>query len=595
MDPVRVAGTLWNVLYYLAGAVSRFLRPGPFNITSHDLLQESMAERGFGGDAHTAGVCQDQSDEVAREPSAPLPARAGEKTQNAATEGEENLPADHRPTDEQTSDVNGEDDAPTRATEMDAATIAVHLNHRADGSERQIKSTNVNGRSDAVTGERVGADEDASEEEAEAEPAREIGEAFANLPSRECDAEPFARGNKTQVFLPVEKSEENPTRRDSREEAAGRPKGPAGETEATRATSKTGVQLPEGESAASDAEDLQGGAEALASETGWGPLGFSRDEERMGAGGGLGGCSLKPESCAVREQRSEEVTKYAKDPLVSKVKRGLNETPTARDLRTTRTEETTLCSDGRRREALLDTSARPEGHFDSKQDDFSNESRYDAESFSIISSPESGFSDRSFGESRAAAFALEQEVLEMKSLEIPKSDSEEEAASFSGEQTIAPSADEPECQLEPSGSLLNFAPQRSRMAVKNPRVRPPKDRRSLLQRPSAPAASSPPPQPPSKIPVGVHVLGGFRLGIQLPGLGAAFPVAKKLPPMGSENSAGSRAPHRQEAELKAAPKADAAKQAGGPPGPKWMPPRQAGLGNPFMSELKTKLKKATKN
>ncbi|XP_019739066.1 uncharacterized protein LOC109523971 isoform X2 [Hippocampus comes] len=580
MDPARVAGTLWDVLYYLAAAVNRFLRPGPFNITSHDLLQESTAESGSGGDGHIAGVCQEQSDEAALEPSAPLPAWAGEQPQNAANKAPE---------------------------ESDSA----------EDSAATFRSVT------AVTGEQVGADEDGYEEEAEAGPAQEIGEAFRNLPSRVCEVsrqphpptceeplpehndEAFAHGNKMQGFLRVEKFL-------------------AAETEAACATSKMGVKLPEGESCAprsptdGDTEELQEGMEALAlerarrlrdaagdnDETGRETLGFSRDKERMGApaevGSGLGGSSLaggemKPESCAVRDQRSEEVTKYGEDPLVPKGNRGLNETRSASDLRTTTTmcstEEMTLGSDSRRREAILDTgmpTACPEGHSDSKQDEFSNESRYDAESFTIISSPELGFSDRSFGESRTAAFEVEQaaaqEVLEMKSLEIPKSDSEEEPASFSGqpgEKTIPQSVDKPESQIEVSSFVLNFAPQRSRMAVKNPRVRPPKDRRSLLQRPSLPPGSSPPPQPPSKIPVGVHVLGGFRLGIQLPGLGAAFPVAKKLPKM--------------EAELKAAPKADATKQAAAPPQPKWMPPRQAGFGNPFMSELKTKLKKATKN
>lgn len=531
--------------YYLAGAVNRFLRPGPFDITSHDLLQESMAESDSGGDGHSAGVCQDQSDEVAREPSAPLPAWAVEKNQNAATQAperrgdsaedsaatfrgvthlslrekaaaslenasrlkgqektkhadaEENLSAGHRLTDEQharitTTDVSGEDDAQTHTTEMDAATIAVDLNRRAYSSERQIKSTNVNGQSDAVTGEQVEADEDRYQEEAEAE---EIGKAFRNLPScgyevsqqphpptfeeplPEHSNEAFARGNNMQGFLRVDKSEEIPTRWHLREEAESLPKRPvvlAGEAEATCDTSKMAVREPGGPTDG-DTEDLQEGIEAVAlerarrlhgaagdnEETGRETLGFSRDKERMAAKAGSGG-EMKPESCAVRDQRSE-VTKSGKHPLVPEVNRGLNETRTASDIRTTTTrsnEETTLCSDNRHGDAILDTgmpTACPEGHFDS------NESRYDAESFTIISSPESGFSDRSFGESRTvacsgaaatagAALAVEQaaaqEVLEMKSLEIPKSDSEEEPASFSGKKTIAQSGDKPECQLE---------------------------------------------------------------------------------------------------------------------------------------------------
>lgn len=62
--------------------------------------------------------------------------------------------------------------------------------------------------------------------------------------------------------------------------------------------------------------------------------------------------------------------------------------------------------------------------------------------------------------------------------------------------------------------MLDFTPQRSRIAVKNPRVRPPKDPRSLLNMPSL--DPTPSPRVPVKAPVGVP-LGGMGIGIKLPG------------------------------------------------------------------------------
>ncbi len=62
--------------------------------------------------------------------------------------------------------------------------------------------------------------------------------------------------------------------------------------------------------------------------------------------------------------------------------------------------------------------------------------------------------------------------------------------------------------------MLDSTAQRSRIAVKNPRVRPPKDPRSLLNMPSVdPTPSS---QLPVKIPAGVP-FGGMGIGIKLPG------------------------------------------------------------------------------
>ncbi|KAF3704465.1 hypothetical protein EXN66_Car020154 [Channa argus] len=136
-------------------------------------------------------------------------------------------------------------------------------------------------------------------------------------------------------------------------------------------------------------------------------------------------------------------------------------------------------------------------------------------------------------------------------------------------------------------SALDFTAQRSRIAVKNPRVRPPKDARSLLHMPSVePTPSS---NLPVKVPAGLP-LGGLGIGIKLPGLGAGFPVLKKTQRVGREENS-SETPKQ---ETKPDDKSDTPKQDEVQHKPKWMPPKQLGFGNPLMSELKTKLKKPTK-
>lgn len=139
--------------------------------------------------------------------------------------------------------------------------------------------------------------------------------------------------------------------------------------------------------------------------------------------------------------------------------------------------------------------------------------------------------------------------------------------------------------LEVDSAALDFTVQRSRIAVKDPRVRPPKDPRSLLQMPSV--DPTPSPRLPAKVPAGVP-LGGMGMRIKLPGFGAGFPVLKKTQRV--ERDENSPDTVSQEPEEKSdTPKQDEAQQK-----PKWMPPRHPGFGNPMMSELKTKLKKNTK-
>ncbi|XP_029311581.1 DNA ligase 1 [Cottoperca gobio] len=143
-------------------------------------------------------------------------------------------------------------------------------------------------------------------------------------------------------------------------------------------------------------------------------------------------------------------------------------------------------------------------------------------------------------------------------------------------------------QMELDTDALDFTVQKARIAVKNPLVRPPKDPRSLLHMPSL--DPTPSPRLSAKVPAG-GPLGGLGIGIKLPGLGAGFPVLKKTQRVvRDENS-----PDTMSQETKPEEKSDTPKQDEPQLKPKWMPPRHPGFGNPLMSELKTKLKKTSKD
>nr|XP_024659302.1 trichohyalin-like [Maylandia zebra] len=159
-------------------------------------------------------------------------------------------------------------------------------------------------------------------------------------------------------------------------------------------------------------------------------------------------------------------------------------------------------------------------------------------------------------------------------------------------------AEEPTIEYENKvdGPVLDFAVQRSRIAVKNPRVRPPKNPRSLLHMPSEEPTPTPTPSSrlPVKLPGGVP-LGGIGIGIKLPGLGAGFPVLKKT--QRAVRDENTQETVSQEPETKPEEKNDAPPQEEeeAPKKPKWMPPKHpGGFGNPLMAELKTKLKKTPK-
>ncbi|KAM6898475.1 uncharacterized protein PEZ65_020521 [Lycodopsis pacificus] len=144
-----------------------------------------------------------------------------------------------------------------------------------------------------------------------------------------------------------------------------------------------------------------------------------------------------------------------------------------------------------------------------------------------------------------------------------------------------------EDQMEVDSSALDFTPQKSRISVKNPRVRPPKDPRSLLHMPSL--DPTPSPQLSAKVPAGVP-LGGLGFRVKLPGLGAGFPVLKKTQRVARDESS----PNTLSQETKPEERSDTHTQDEAQHKPKWMPPRQPGFGNPLLSELKNKLKKTTK-
>ncbi|KAG7492219.1 hypothetical protein MATL_G00011460 [Megalops atlanticus] len=76
---------------------------------------------------------------------------------------------------------------------------------------------------------------------------------------------------------------------------------------------------------------------------------------------------------------------------------------------------------------------------------------------------------------------------------------------------------------------LDFTAQKSRIALKNPLTRRPKDPRTLLHIPSLSPTPSTIPQPEQLNigPVGVKVGGAGTIGIRLPGIGGGFPVLKK--------------------------------------------------------------------
>ncbi|XP_067285291.1 myb-like protein X isoform X2 [Pseudorasbora parva] len=138
-------------------------------------------------------------------------------------------------------------------------------------------------------------------------------------------------------------------------------------------------------------------------------------------------------------------------------------------------------------------------------------------------------------------------------------------------------------------SSLDFTVQKSRIAVKNPLVRPPKDPRKLLYMVSVEPL---PPQPPAcaqKAAVSTPSKGG--IGFKLPGLGAGLPALRKTE-FGKKAREGGEAERTLQPQKAVTVTEDSVKQEQASAKPKWTPPKHPGMGSPLMmTELKNKLKK----
>ncbi|XP_051530925.1 uncharacterized protein si:ch211-136m16.8 [Myxocyprinus asiaticus] len=146
-------------------------------------------------------------------------------------------------------------------------------------------------------------------------------------------------------------------------------------------------------------------------------------------------------------------------------------------------------------------------------------------------------------------------------------------------------------------SYLDFSVQKSRIAVKNPLVRPPKDPRKLIFKASVePFLPKPPACGLLKGGQGIAVSVPSKgvIGFKLPGM---MPALKKTE-FGKKAREYGEAESRlqvQEQQKSVAITEDSVKQEPVSLKPKWTPPRHPGMGSPLMmAELKGKLKKPLK-
>ncbi|XP_076856845.1 uncharacterized protein LOC143510883 isoform X1 [Brachyhypopomus gauderio] len=143
-------------------------------------------------------------------------------------------------------------------------------------------------------------------------------------------------------------------------------------------------------------------------------------------------------------------------------------------------------------------------------------------------------------------------------------------------------------------STLDFTAQKSKIAVKNPLIRPPKDPRTLINMTSVEPLT--PPCPPGPRPLRKSPTEGVSpgkgvLGFKLPGLGSGLPALR-------QTEAGRKMKHGEEAQCVTSQKFGTdpaecyAKQDKLHDKPKSTPARHPGMGNQqMMLELKNKLKK----
>ncbi|KAG7325493.1 hypothetical protein KOW79_011809 [Hemibagrus wyckioides] len=156
--------------------------------------------------------------------------------------------------------------------------------------------------------------------------------------------------------------------------------------------------------------------------------------------------------------------------------------------------------------------------------------------------------------------------------------------------------------LPSQASSLDFTVQKSKIAVKNPLVRPPKDPRTLINMASVEPLTPHPPHPslPGFLKKS-HIEGASLpskgvIGFKLPGLGSGFPALRKTETGGKiRGGEDSESVTSQRPDSGSQSADDNVKQETSPQKPKWTPPRQPGMGNPMMmAELKSKLKKPAK-
>ncbi|XP_077595660.1 uncharacterized protein LOC144211958 [Stigmatopora nigra] len=642
MEPTRVEGTLWNILYYVTGAVNRFLRPDPSSNYKDDLLQEPTIGSSLSSDAPTAaGICKDHSDLVV-----PLPGSTIEETPKRERKAEfgdpkRNSAMTFLSLSKLTVKGKTIGDCPEASSQAnmengDCSKFDIgpqpegfkekHQENCVFGSESLRNTTNEPEKEQKV-GELFNVDKNICKEEVISavlvkpvvENTQEIDGTSKNVSLIVCDV------SKKLQPLPEENSE-------------------AFKYETTRAFPNT----PRDQSD-DNTEDIQDGVEVT---TGFSHDNLFDDEQKLKMGALIGSSIAKDETengikdteeqeegllkdggvevnevIKDTEQQEEELSKdgglevnevlkdteeqqeeLSKDGSLE-VNEVLKDTATVMHL-VKNIEEITLYSASQNKNGVPEDilnlgmqTASAEENVDSEHVKISSKKpfwekrtlrvRSETESFIEISSPEFGFSDRSFWEAKEAIIAGSssdefqhsiQNVLELSTWEVlktdfedRKSDSEEsqkEHSTLSGGNKETQNS-QPMYEVESQGNTLNFAPQKSRISVKNPRARPPKDRHSLFLRPSVEPEHA---TPASKIPASVHILGNVRLGIKVPG----FPNMRKLPKM-------------EDAEAQKVPKADATKESDMPQNVKWIPPKPTGFGNPLMSELKNKLKKASNN
>ncbi|KAA0725443.1 hypothetical protein E1301_Tti010396 [Triplophysa tibetana] len=148
-------------------------------------------------------------------------------------------------------------------------------------------------------------------------------------------------------------------------------------------------------------------------------------------------------------------------------------------------------------------------------------------------------------------------------------------------------------QKSPLQSSLDFSVQKSRIAVKNPLVRPPKDPRKLLNKTSMePSLPKPPPCVllKGRHGVAVSVQSKGVTGFKLPGMVAELHTLRKTE-FGSKVREEEKAESTQQKEKSVAETENSVKQEQASLKPKWTPPKHPGMGSPLMmAELKSKLK-----